>query len=62
MTKKSELLEFLKTVKKIKVTMECKMCGGHGTNPDKPGQKCVICKGIGEYTQILSIKDIEIIE
>jgi DnaJ-class molecular chaperone len=62
MIKKSELLNFLKTVKKIKVTMECKSCGGHGTSPDHPNQMCILCNGLGEYTQTLSIKNLEIIE
>jgi DnaJ-class molecular chaperone len=45
----------------IKVTRKCRICGGYGTNPDRPGKICHTCKGKGEYTVMMKVKEIKFI-
>jgi len=57
----NKILEKKKMTQKIKITIECRACGGHGTNPDNPNLKCHTCNGTGEYIQELNIKKIRFI-
>ena len=50
-----------KKTQKIKITRECRICGGHGTNPDKPHEVCRTCNGKGEFTVTINVNKIKFI-